>query len=239
MLLDLVLPAECAACARPGSTWCARCARALARLALGDVAVQPDPVPPGMPPVHAWGVYAEPLRSAITAWKDGDRRDLGGLLAPLLTLAVERAVRAAAARRTWPDGPVLVVPAPSSRAAVRRRGDAPVTSLARALADLCPECPSWPLRAAPALSHTRRVEDQAGLGTARRRDNLSRSMVVEPLWHKAIRDRLCVVVDDVVTTGSTLAEASRALRAAGAKDVVAATIAATTRHRTAHSGPVM
>jgi predicted amidophosphoribosyltransferase len=192
-----------------------------------------------MPPVHAWGVYGEPLRSAITAWKDGDRRDLGGLLAPLLTLAVERAVRAAAARRNWPEGPVLVVPAPSAKAAVRRRGDAPVTSLARVLADRCPECPSWPLRAAPALSHTRRVEDQAGLDTARRRGNLSRSMAVEPLWRKAIGGRRCVVVDDVVTTGSTLAEASRALGEAGAKDVVAATIAVTRRHGRGSSGSRM
>ena len=47
--------------------------------------------------------------------------------------------------------------------------------------------------------------------------------------------RRVVLVDDVMTTGSTLAEAARVLRAAGASDIVAAVVATTRRHGT--SGP--
>lgn len=76
-----------------------------------------------------------------------------------------------------------------------------------------------------ALQHRRRVADQAGLGAADRAANLS----------GALRSRLdlrglhLIVVDDVMTTGATLAEAARALRAAGAHVPAAAVIAATPR----------
>jgi predicted amidophosphoribosyltransferase len=75
------------------------------------------------------------------------------------------------------------------------------------------------------------VEDQSGLGTVERRGNLAGALSVIPLWHNVIRGRRCLLVDDVVTTGATFAEATRALRAAGAGSVVGASMAATQRTR--------
>jgi predicted amidophosphoribosyltransferase len=78
---------------------------------------------------------------------------------------------------------------------------------------------------APALHHVRRLADQSSLDTAARWANLQGAMVSRPLGGPV------VVVDDVCTTGATLAEACRALAAAGATSSEAATISATVLRR--------
>jgi predicted amidophosphoribosyltransferase len=224
-LADLVLAHECAACHRPGTRWCARCELALQRLELAPQPepVRPRPMPPTMPRTHATLAYADPVRAAVSAWKDGDRRDLVAVLGPVL----ERSVAAAVADAGWSRGPVVVVPAPSSAGAARRRGDAPL----RDLADWVARRPGHELlRVVPALHQVRRVADQSGLDITARRRNLAGAMSVKPVWRNVIRDRRVVVVDDVVTTGATLGEAARALRRAGALEVVAAVVAASQRH---------
>ena len=176
-----------------------------------------------MPPTHAAVAYADPVRAAVSAWKDADRRDLLAVLGPVLERSVEAAVLAAG----WCVGPVVVVPAPSSAGAARRRGDAPLLDLA----DWVARRPGRArVRVVPALHQTRRVADQSGLGITERRRNLAGAMAVKPTWHNVIRDRNVIVVDDVVTTGATLAEAARALRRAGALHVVGAAVAAAQRH---------
>ena len=167
-LADLVLAVECAACRRPGTRWCARCGFALQRLELGPdaVPVRPRPLPRLMPSTHAAVAYADPLRSAVSAWKDADRRDLVTVLGPVL----ERSVRAAVGAAGWHGGPVLLVPAPSSAGAERRRGDAPLQGLAEWVAR---RPGSLTLRVVPALRQVRRVADQSGLSITERRRNLA------------------------------------------------------------------
>lgn len=116
------------------------------------------------------------------------------------------------------DPTAVLAPIPTSRAAYRRRGYRVVELVARRAG----------LRVVPLLRPTRRTADQRGLDHDRRRQNVEGSLVARDAGGRRV-----IVVDDVVTTGATLAEAVRALRAAGAVVVGAATIAATPLRRSA------
>jgi predicted amidophosphoribosyltransferase len=220
-LLDLALPHTCAACDAPGGPLCVACQRDLsAGLFDRPRRSMPDPVPAHLPPVTSRGPYAGVLQRLVSAYKDDERRDLRPLLAGLLA---ESVAAAALGRR------VTVVPMPSSRAAVRRRGDDPVGSLVAAAAAQIPSRPE----VLAALRPIRRLADQAALGHRARAANLSGAYGVRPRAAGALNGRPVVLVDDVVTTGSTLAEAARVVRAEGGLVVGAATLAATRRRASA------
>lgn len=219
-LLDLALPSTCAGCEGPSAPSQPVCSACRCELAAGLFTtprrVAPEPLPPGLPVVVACGPYAGTLRRLVTAYKDEDRRDLCGLLAGLL----------GAALTPFQGGDVIVVPAPSSRAAVRRRGDEPVTDLARTAACRA----GWDRdEVRPALRVVRPVADQSRLGHAARAANLAGAYRVPARRAAQVTGRRVVLVDDVLTTGATLAEAARAIRAAGGVVVGAAALAATQR----------
>lgn len=245
-VLDLVLPASCAACggvlhdepdAGPaadrvrGHGVCTACLEEVAAARLR--APGGRHASPGLvlrdPPTWAAAEYGGALASLVVAYKDGARRDAVDVLAPLLTQALAAAMRALA--RAGPAaGPPVVVPAPSRPHAVRARGDRPTEALARAALRAVPRPghggPPTAGRPVRALAHGRAVLDQRGLGRSDRSVNLSGALVVPRRAVPFVRGADCVLVDDVCTTGATLADGARALRAAGAQVVVAAVVAA-------------
>jgi ComF family protein len=216
-LLDLALPSTCSACDEPGGPLCAGCERDL-REGLFDRPRRsmPEPVPIHLPPVTSRGPYAGVVRQLVTAYKDDGRRDLRPVLAELLA----QSMTVAGSGR-----PVVVIPMPSSRSAVRRRGDDPVGDLVVAAAARVPGSP--PVLAL--LRPRRRLADQSTLGHRERAANLAGAYAVRSDGAADINGRAVVLVDDVVTTGATLAEAARVVRRKGGLVVGAATLAATQR----------
>jgi predicted amidophosphoribosyltransferase len=225
-VIDLVLPDCCPGCgSRALPPACPLC------LALLDAVPRrrpPDPLPHGLPVPWAVTAYCGPVRSLIVAHKEHGRL---GLAAPLGAALATSVAAAAAVCGTVPAG-VVLVPVPSAPQAVRRRGHDPTMRIARQAA-------RWLRKHGVAadvmrvLQHGRRVADQSGLGQLARTDNLAGALVAQKRSMAAVRamapkTRL-VVVDDVVTTGATLTEAVRALRAGGTPVAGTAVIAATQR----------
>lgn len=235
-LLALAAPVECVCCGAEDKTICAVCAHQLRQLtrrpfrAEGRAPALMDMDGSVLLPVVAAGVYRGELAQALLSFKRHGQRQLGTELARALAAAV-----AAAAGRT--QG-LLLVPVPTSAAAFRRRGFSPVhLLLARAgphpglagaeVADVLRQ--SRPLGRLPAAGSTASWRGgQKGLDRVARSRRVRGSMRARRTFGRvALSGRPCIVVDDVLTTGATLSEAARALRAAGALVRGAVVLAAT------------
>ena len=217
-LVDLVVPRVCAGCDQPGHLLCPACG---VRLRDQAVSTRPQPCPSGFPLTWAVTAYDGPVREAILAHKEHGRL---GLARPL---GESLAVSAVAALRDG-DGPVLLVPVPSRAAATRQRGHDPVLRMARVAARRL-RADGRTAFVLPLLRASRQLADQAGLSGPARATNLSGAHQVRSHLRIPSQETRIVLVDDVVTTGASLTEATRALRAAGLVVRGAAVIAATQR----------
>ena len=119
------------------------------------------------------------------------------------------------------DSPVLIVPVPLHKSKQRQRGFNQTELLAKsALKQL--DGSRFELHTGN-LRRVRPTVSQTGLTRHQRRENMRGAFVVTSP-HR-VRDRAVLIVDDVYTTGTTLNECARVLRAGGAKQVIVATVA--------------
>ncbi|WEH33742.1 ComF family protein [Streptomyces sp. AM 4-1-1] len=220
-LAGLVLPVACVGCGRPRVEWCDACGYELC----GDPPrrVRPSPEPSGLPVVHAAAPYESAVRAALLAHKERGGLGLAGALGAALASAVR-----VVAGSSGPDGarapgggtgpgPLLLVPVPSARRAVAARGHDPGRRIALAAARELRRT-GTPARVVPVLRQGRAVADQSGLGARQRRANLSGALEVVAGGDRLLAGGRVVLVDDLMTTGASLAEAARAI---GAQGVVA------------------
>ncbi len=200
--LDWVYPPQCAHCGRVDVVWCAHCQRALIEMPI-------TPLTRHVPPLSqlvasAW--HEGVLQSAIHAFKYYNQRDLAQPLAA-------RLVTALAAQHTTFDT-VISVPLHAHRQA--KRGYNQANLLAHALAEQV-GCSL----ASESLVRTRDTRSQVGLDARARQANVQDAFHADAA---SVASKRILLVDDVCTTGSTLAACAQALYAAGAQQVCAAVL---------------
>ncbi|MBN9606137.1 MAG: hypothetical protein J0G30_05955 [Actinomycetales bacterium] len=222
--LAVLLPVTCAGCGADDRALCAACrARLAPRPAVRTELRRPARGGGGEVggggatiPVIAALDYAGVARSVVAAAKDGGRSDAIPALARALAAAVTAAVAEVAAREGADAAARLEVCAvPTTWRARRRRG-------------------SWPLGAmlARAGVRPRRLLAVAAAGAPQKSLDLAARRRARRDAFRArgsLAGRVILLVDDVVTSGSTLAAAATALEAAGARVAIAAVVAATPR----------
>lgn len=182
------------------------CCEALQHLSAARVLPQGPLLPAGVDhtpllPVLALGEYAGDLQRLILAWKNGGMLHLGRRIAPGLAAAVTDLAAGAGGRRPG------LVPVPSRLGARLRRGEDHTAELVRELGRLGAGrpllLPSTPTTAQEGQgARQRRGRQIQLLGSARRRAGEHRGAPV-------------VIIDDVVTTGSTLRGMHQALTREG------------------------
>ncbi|ORB60216.1 phosphoribosyltransferase [Mycobacteroides saopaulense] len=195
-MLDLVLPLACGGCGAPSTRWCQDCACAFT----GEPVVVTTRVDPGVP-VLSLGRYAGVRRRAIVTMKDRGRRDLTVPLGMALARGVDQLLRWQLVER-----PVTLVPAPTRWMSARGRGGDPVA----AVATVATQIPG--VRVASLLRMRLGARDSVGLSISARQHNVAGRVA---LRRTPRPDTELVVIDDVVTTGSTVAESVRVLKSAG------------------------
>ncbi|MHB8780542.1 MAG: ComF family protein [Candidatus Geothermincolia bacterium] len=218
-ILELIYPTSCAGCGVcEGDIFCGSCRGELIPLLppLCPRCATPTRQPsdrcadcrrhrPAFDATLAVALYREPLRSAVHRLKFQNGRRL---VPPFGELMAERAAHLAGRLD-------LVTFVPMERRRRRERGYNQAELLARDVAGRL----GLPL--AETLTKTRATEAQSGLSLGERRRNLERAVESEPV---AARQRV-LLVDDVMTSGSTFSECARALKRAGAASVTCLALA--------------
>lgn len=212
---SMLLGAACPGCGNPTARLCPRCRDEIRALAAAPVAVRGIGVP-----VVAAGPHQGILRALVIAYKERQAWWLNADLGPPLAESVARALLEAGGR--VPAG-VVLVPVPSLRSSVRVRGLDTTRALAVRAARLL-SASGLPARVEASLLHARSTADQAELGERARRENLRGALVARP-GAPGVR----VLVDDLTTTGASLAEGCRALAVATTPVTACAVVAATPR----------
>ncbi len=205
-ILDLLFPRRCAFCHRLTQENAAVCPRCLSRLPVTGPAARQDF--PHLEVCFSPLYYVEPVRASLLRYKFGGLTMYAEIYGEFLSKCIdENGISCDSI--TW---------VPLSRRRLRKRG----YDQARLLAEALSGRTGLPCEAMLVKVRNNRVQSTVGKA-AQRKENVRDAY--SALSGAGIEGKRVLLVDDIVTTGSTLSECAKVLEKAGAKAVVGLTVA--------------
>lgn len=223
-LFDLIFPKRCVSCSKFGEYFCKKC--------LGEIRFVENQVCPGCQKPSISGAthyrcqtklslnglisavhYSGPARAAVHKLKYRWVFDVAKDLVNLITSKIDL-------KKLLPDKDFILLPIPLHPKREARRG----FNQAEKLASILGKILNWEI-ANDVLVRKKNTKPQVELPAAERRKNVIGAFKV--INRRKVLGKNFILVDDLVTTGSTLKSASLALKRAGAKSVWALTFART------------
>ncbi len=227
--LDIVYPPACAGCGVLLGSKASLCPHCWSKLAfierpycemlgtpfshdLGPGILSADAIanPPPFDRLRSVALYDDLARILVHSLKYRDRTDLAPMMAGWMLRAGDGSVQAAD----------VIVPVPLHRYRLLWRKFNQAAELARALG-----VASGKPVLIDAVRRTKRTRRQIGLGPRAREDNVRGAFSITPAGREALFGRRVVLIDDVYTTGATVASVTRTLKRAGIVDVTVLTFA--------------
>ncbi|MCD7760609.1 MAG: ComF family protein [Clostridiales bacterium] len=211
-VLNLVYPPRCVFCQdflpgeRAETGVCAACEQTLPRTDEATVLRPGDYFTFCLSPL----LYQGTVRDSIRRYKFSGRSCYHGVYGGFLRDCLERYL---------PAPPDVVTWAPLSARRRHRRGYDQAKLLAEEAGQL------YGLRPVPLLKKVKHTPAQSSLGRTAREENVRGVYRIRP--EASVSGKRVLLVDDIITTGSTLSECSRVLLKAGAAEVVCLTLART------------
>ena len=190
-LQELLFPVRCIGCSQLGIEICSFCRRYW-HPHIFRTSTHSDP----SIPIYSAISYSPLASKVILAAKEDGILQAELLITDAIRHALEFCIRE--------NNYGFLVPIPSRKSAARLRGRQFIYDIAKRISTetTIPTC--------EILSHSRVIKDQSGLDASNRVINMSGALTAS----RFIGGR-AILIDDLVTTGATLSEAARALRAQG------------------------
>lgn len=215
----------CGGCKKVGWRWCPECQARVPRVHQpfcetcgiptekeSETCEKCKSNPPAYQMMRSWAVFDSPIQNGLHSLKYRHNIGLGEAIA-IHMLDFVRALQ-------WPVD--IMIPVPLGKNRLKERGYNQVALVARPLAY------QIGLRYEPeALWKTRETRSQVGLNASQRKENVYNAYQADP---KVVKQKSVLIMDDVATTGSTIAACTEALLSAGAQGVYVLTIARALSH---------
>jgi len=225
-ILDILFPTTCLSCEKEGNLLCAECQSALLKVPFQQCILchKPSPLgfthsgcktahgPDGL--ISVFDYHDDKISKSIIHGKyyfiKGAYRLLGNLAGDYILSREYKNI-------FFPPNDWQLVPIPLAKQRLRWRGFNQAEIICKALSE------KLDLPVVQALNRRRRTKTQKDLKRDERIHNIEGAFAM-PDKH-AVKNQNCILVDDVVTTGSTILEAAKVLKRNGAKNVWCLTIA--------------